>query len=181
MEILWTRGLEPVYDPATLLRGLGVFKEGGREFRCTVAAGGVLEGRLRALARDLGIESRVRFLGGYEPGDLPEMLLDADVYVTCAVSDGASLSLLEGMAGGLFPVAADIPANREWITPGHNGLLFKPGDAHALADALESACRQRSRWREVALGNQKIVLARGDRDRNLGELENVYRRLVRSR
>jgi len=181
LQILWTRKLEPVYDPVTLIEGLAIFKEKGSEFVCTIAAGGVLEGHLRALARRRGIEPHLRFLGGFEASQLRTLLMSADVYVTCAVSDGTSLSLLEAMAGGLFPVAADIPANREWVVPGDNGLLFPSGDARGLAEALAAACSMRSRWRRAAERNRDIVRARGDRDTNMSELERMYRRLATSR
>jgi glycosyltransferase involved in cell wall biosynthesis len=180
VHILWTRRLEPIYDPVTLIEGLAVLEDRGREFTCTLAAGGGLENRLRAMVRRRNLQHRVRFLGGFERAQLRPLLVAADVYVTCAVSDGASLSLLEAMAGGLFPVATDIPANREWIVPGENGVLFAPGDALRLAEALDTACAMRLRWRRVAEHNREIVALRGDRDKNLGELEAVYRTLVPS-
>ena len=181
VHILWTRKLEPIYDPVTLIESLASFKERRREFVCTMAAGGVLEDQLRALVRRRDLESHVRFLGGFGQLQLRALLMSADVYVSCALSDGASLALLEAMAGGLFPVVVDIPANREWVVPGDNGLLFPPGDARGLAEALEEASRMRSCWRRVARHNGELVMLRGDRDKNLGELESVYRRLVRSR
>jgi glycosyltransferase involved in cell wall biosynthesis len=177
VEILWTRRLEEIYDPMTLLRGLAIFAERGGDFRCTIAGGGSLLGDLRALAAGLGLADRVRFVGGFNAAELPALLRASDVYVTCAVSDGASLSLLEGMAGGLFPVVADIPANREWIIPGDNGLLFQAGNADGLAQALEVACRVRDRWPMVAERNRGLVNARGDRDRNLLQMEEIYKRL----
>lgn len=177
VEILWTRRLEEIYDPVTLLKGLALFKERFDDFRCTIAGGGTLLERMQALSAELGLSHHVRFAGGFKPVDLPDLLRASDVYVTCAVSDGASLSLLEGMAGGLFPVAADIPANREWIVQEENGLLFRAGDPAALARSLEVACRTRSRWSAAADRNRGLVRERGDRNLNLLQMEQIYQRL----
>jgi hypothetical protein len=43
------------------------------------------------------------------------------------------------------------------------------------------ACEMRTVWARVARRNREIVALRGDRERNLGALEGVYRRLVASR
>ncbi|MFQ5877224.1 MAG: glycosyltransferase family 4 protein [Acidobacteriota bacterium] len=176
--ILCTRHLEPIYDVATLLDALSLLRRRFGGFRCTVAGKGYLEAELRGKAHKLDLDSHVRFLGGYDPEDLPGLLADADVYVSPAHSDGTSLSLLEGMAGGLFPVVTDIPANREWITDGENGILFTPGDPKALARALETACREDELRRAVAGCNRDIVRARGDRDRNMGKIEQAYRMVL---
>ena len=54
---------------------------------------------------------------------MPAYLNAADIYVSTSLSDGTSLSLLEAMACSLPVVVTDIPANKEWITDGHNGFL----------------------------------------------------------
>jgi glycosyltransferase involved in cell wall biosynthesis len=45
--------------------------------------------------------------------------------------------LLEAMALGLPVIASDIPGPREIVVDGRTGLLFEPGNAKALAEALE--------------------------------------------
>jgi glycosyltransferase involved in cell wall biosynthesis len=46
------------------------------------------------------------------------------------------LKLFEYMAAGRAIVASDLPAIREVLTDGVNGLLVAPGDADALAAAI---------------------------------------------
>ncbi len=98
LELLCTRRLEPVYDLETLLCAVALLEE-GIGLRCTIAGGGARETELRALAVSLGVESRVIFLGGFAQEELPSLLTASDIYVSCSVSDGTSLSLLEGMSG----------------------------------------------------------------------------------
>ena len=47
----------------------------------------------------------------------------ADIYVSTSLHDGTSVSLLEAMGSGAFPIVTDIPSNREWIHHGQNGFL----------------------------------------------------------
>ncbi len=85
--------------------------------------------------------------------EMPALMAGSAIVLALAATDSTSVSLLEAMASGCVPVAADIAANRECITDGENGLLVRPGDAAGLAaaiargledDALQRRCRERN-------------------------------------
>jgi glycosyltransferase involved in cell wall biosynthesis len=61
----------------------------------------------------------------------------AKLYVSIPESDGAPISLLEAMRCGAVPVVADLPANREWISDGSNGLLVNDFNRPFLEEALQ--------------------------------------------
>jgi glycosyltransferase involved in cell wall biosynthesis len=98
--------------------------------------------RTRALATSLGIDDRVAFTGQVAPADVAARIAAADVLVLpnprSAISTHATspLKLFEYMAAGRAIVASDLPAIREVLTDGVNGLLVAPGDADALAAAI---------------------------------------------
>lgn len=58
-----------------------------------------------------------------------------DVYLSASQSDSSPASLIEAMAAGLFPVAADIPGVREWLD-GDNGILYPLDDDKFLREAV---------------------------------------------
>ena len=66
----------------------------------------------------------------------------ADIYVSTSLYDGTSVSLLEAMGSGAFPVVTDIPANREWITNGENGFLVPVDEEKYLANRIIDAIRK---------------------------------------
>lgn len=47
--------------------------------------------------------------------DVGNLLYKNDVFISIPSSDSTSVSLLEAMCCGLFPIVSDLPANREWI------------------------------------------------------------------
>jgi glycosyltransferase involved in cell wall biosynthesis len=77
----------------------------------------------------------VRFLGHRK--DVPEVLAAGDVFVFPSLYEGFGGALLEAMALGLPIVASDIPAVREVVDDGANAILVPPGDAPALASAID--------------------------------------------
>jgi rhamnosyl/mannosyltransferase len=63
------------------------------------------EAKLRTLAKELGVESRARFIGEVSQQDLPLTLAACDIFTRPSRSEGMGISFLEAMAAGL-PVIA---------------------------------------------------------------------------
>jgi glycosyltransferase involved in cell wall biosynthesis len=96
---------------------------------------GTVTDELERRAADPAIADRVRFLGHRK--DVPEVLAAGDVFVFPSLYEGFGGALLEAMALGLPIVASDIPAVREVVDDGANAILVPPGDAPALASAID--------------------------------------------
>ena len=175
LVVLSTRRLEPVYDVATLLRACARLEPRERaSLSWRVAGSGSQEPALRAQAAALP----VTFLGWLDAAALDRELGGAHLYVSTSLSDSTSVSLLEAMAAGCLPVVSDLPANREWITDGDNGLLFPVGDDAALAACLRRAAGDAG-WRaQAARRNRELVAARATWETNMEAVEALFTRLA---
>ena len=67
------------------------------------------------------------------------------------------LKPLEAMAQGRLFVASDVGGHRELIRDGETGVLFRAGDAAALADAVERLWRERERWPDLRARARRFV------------------------
>ena len=99
-----------------------------------VAGRGEREAALRAQARSLGIDARVRFLGFRQ--DIPALLAMCDVFVQPSLSEGLSIAILEAMAAARPVVATRVGGNPELVVDGETGLLVEAADAKGLASAM---------------------------------------------
>ncbi len=91
--------------------------------------------RLRQLADELGLGSRVRFLG--HRSDMPRILAAVDVVVHTPVApEPFGRVVIEAMAARRPVVATAIGALPELIVHGESGFLAPVGDVSALADAV---------------------------------------------
>lgn len=90
---------------------------------------------LHVQARELGIESRVHFLGGVS--DVPALLAESDLFVLPTLGrgrmEGCPVALLEAMACAKACVASNIPGSRDLIVDGECGLLVPPENSETLA------------------------------------------------
>lgn len=110
--------------------------------------------RLRDLARTVGCEESVVFLGRVDRDEVSRILGLFDVYVVPRRPDPVCnivtpLKPLEAMAAGIPVVASDLPALRELITHDETGLLFTALDTGSLAQNLLALLQNAPMTREI--------------------------------
>ena len=172
--ILSNRNLQPIYNVSQLIKAIPMVLEEDSNVEFWIAGEGSEREDLRNKVDELGVSSSVRFLGRIPHEKMPDFLGDADIYVSTSTTDGASVSLLEAMASGAFPVVTDIPANREWIMDGENGFLVPTGNEAFLARKIVEALR-RPELRATALERNRIyVEEKGSLRDHVRQLSNLY-------
>lgn len=176
--IVSTRHLEPLYNVGLLIEALPRIAAAFPTVKVMVLGDGSERERLQDRARDLKVALRVVFLGRKRPEEVARRLSRADVFVSTSLSDGNNISLNEAMACGAFPVATDIPANREWIRHGENGFLTGLHDSRTLANLVIEALERSSLRRTAAESNWNIVQQRGSWASAMEVMEMQYRRLI---
>lgn len=134
---------------------------------------------LKRLARDLGVEEQVRFIGAIAYEEMPRWYNLADVVVMTPRSDGLPNSLLETMACGTVPVLARMEQYDGLVRHGVNGLLVD-ADPSAIAEALATAIADEGLRRRIGEANQSVVKERGDQDQEMAKMEAWYHRLAAS-
>jgi L-malate glycosyltransferase len=147
--------------------------------RLVVGNDGALRTELEKLAAELGVGESVEFVGFVErPRTLAELLARAAVYVSVPSSDGTSVTLLEAMAAGAYPVVSDLPANREWVTD-TSGAVVPDQDVPQIAGAIVTALQNSARRQAAAELNRDLVRREGSWESNMSRQESAYRDLVR--
>jgi len=179
LRMVCTRRLEPVFDHGTIIQALALLKEKGIEFEMTFIGDGSLLGELKQRVKDLGLDDSVSFMGRVPNVDLPEILGRHDVYLSASLWDGTSLSLLEAMAIGLFPIVSDIKANSAWLRDGVDGFLHKAGDAGDLEKCILRLLNEPEIAKNAGSHNRESVVEKADRNNNMKRLESVYQDLIR--
>lgn len=127
----------PRKNTATLLRAFARVREERPDARLRVVGGGPELGRLRRLARRLGLEGPVR-LEGEVAGlvDVQRAYAGADLFCLPSLQEGFGIVFLEAMAAGVPVVAGDAAAVPEVVDDAVTGLLVDPRDPGAVAGAL---------------------------------------------
>lgn len=157
LDVVSIRNLDPVYSVDTVIRACGIIGQMGRTVSLCVAGDGTLRSQLEDLARAQLAPGSIRFVGRQSREGIRDLLYNARVAVSSALSDGNNVSINEAMACGAFPIATDIPANQQWITHGVNGMLYPAADAAALAECLRAALQDGALRAAAAKKNWDII------------------------
>ena len=106
-----------------------------------IAGDGPLRGSLQALARELGLQTRVFFLGGVDDQTIAAWYGSCDVFVLPSVTRAEAFGLvqLEAMARGKPVVSTRLATGVPWVNlDGVTGITVPPGDPAALSNALRT-------------------------------------------
>jgi glycosyltransferase involved in cell wall biosynthesis len=116
---------------------------------------------LKRMADQLGLRDRIEWTGWLPAAAAWQRLRAGDMgIVPTRAGDSQELStsplkLFEYLASGLPVIASDLPALREIVREGENGMLFAEGDADALAATLASLAADPARRRRLSAGALK--------------------------
>ena len=133
---------------------------------------------LRERAVQLGLNGRVRFLGPQPRERVLELFRAADAALLSSAWENFPHTVVEALAAGTPVIATDVGGVREAVEDGRNGLLVPPGDAAALAAALQRYLED-DQLRERLRSAAPASVERFSPDTVFGELEQVLQRVAR--
>jgi len=131
---------------------------------------------LLQLTTELGLSDVVCFAGFVEQPF--ERWAGARLYVQPSRQEGFGLAVAEAMAGGLPVVASAVGGLVEVLDGGRAGVLVRPDDPDALADAVTKLLDDPARAARLASTGRERAAAHYTVDRMIDGVEAVYRRLL---
>ena len=140
--------------------------------------------KLEALARELGVSERVRFIGPLPQDALPELYNAVDVLVLASSREGWANVLLEAMACGTPVVASAVWGTPEVVRDWRAGLLMNSLDARGVAEGVKRLLAsypshddtreyaEQFSWDDTTQGQLELFTALKEKRRDQKELNN---------
>jgi len=131
--------------------------------------------KLRQIARILGIDQNVVFLGFVD--DIRKVYAVSDVLVSCSEEEALPTCILEAMAMGVPVIAPDTSGYLELVADGKEGILYESGDVAALEEVVLRVLKDDAMRCELSMhGQEKARLF--DIREHVRRIEDVYMSLV---
>ncbi|MDB6060243.1 MAG: hypothetical protein JWM78_346 [Verrucomicrobiaceae bacterium] len=164
-----------------VLRGIAALSEALRSRVRLWVAGQDKATTFQNLARTLGIENQISFLGPRD--DIPQLMWSADLLLHPAYSEAAGLVLLEAIAAGLPVIASRVCGHAHYIVEHNMGVtLNDPITPDEVADAIMSVLAQP---REIWLERSRQTVMNADifsmPERAVNIIEAVAKKLGRGK
>jgi glycosyltransferase involved in cell wall biosynthesis len=148
--------LRPEKNHELFLRGAREIAEQVPETHFVIVGDGPRRDELEALSGELGLGSRVHWLGSRS--DVPDILAACDLLALTSLNEASPVSILEALSSSCAVVASDVGSVRETIVPEETGLLFESGDREAFVSATIRLLGDRAlRSRLASTGRQRVI------------------------
>lgn len=144
-----------------------------------IAGDGEERAELERRALELGLSRCVHFLGHRR--DSADLLAACDVFVLPARREGLGVSALEALAASRAVVASRVGGLAEVVIDGECGLTVPPGDASALARALERVLGDAELRARLAAAGPARVASGFLAEQMVASYEKLYRDVLQER
>ena len=173
LVILFCAKLQPWKRPLDLLRA---FAKANLSSGVLVFAGeGALRPQLESEAANLGVASRVRFLGFVNQSQLPAVYTAADLLVLPSEFEPFGLVVNEAMCCACPVIASDrAGASRDLVAPVCPDFVFRCGDVDALAQLIKKAAANPAHLKELGRAALSHILTWSP-ERNIAALAEAVR------
>ncbi len=180
IEVFSNRGFFPVYDNETLVQGFARAYAQEPRLRLTLKGDGPLEQEVRDLVASLGLIDVVTFRPKTSYDQVPLDYRKAHIFITTSVSDGTPVSILEAMASGLPCIATRVGGIPEWIDDGAAGLLIRPRNPDAVAEAILKLAKDPALRDGMGSAARDVVVRNGQWASLMAQAEKDYQALTRT-
>lgn len=170
--------LHPVKAHEVLLDAVAKLAPTLPNLRLVVVGTGEREAELHELARTLGIEDVVNFLGVRR--DVAQLLPGFDVACLTSSYECAPLAVIEAMAAAVPVVATDVGAVRDMMTDGQEGYLVPVGDSSTLAERLRTLADDPALRARLGAAGRRRAEAQFSVDDTARRFEELLASLTRS-
>lgn len=129
-----------LYNIDKIIKAFEVFKKGHSNesnWKLVIGAVGEETENLKMQVAQSSVKEDVEFIGWVDKNTNELWYSKSKIWVSIPDSDATSISLLEAMACGCIPIVSALPANKEWIEDGVNGLIVEHLDSEFISRALE--------------------------------------------
>lgn len=169
------------YGPDVLLRAFSIVRKEIPDILLTMAGGGEMTSELRSMARDLGLEKAVDFIGSIPNERIYSLLWEHHIMVMPSREEAFGVAVLEAAACGRPTIASRVGGVPEVLRDGETGLLVPPGDETALAEAILRLARDPETCRRMGEAGRLLVQEKYLWGHSLDRMTQLYESMIHGR
>jgi glycosyltransferase involved in cell wall biosynthesis len=156
----------------TLVRAFAIVRRSVPGAVLVLAGDGPTHGQIEALATDLHVRDRIRFLGWID--DVAAMYAALDACCLSSLNEGTPVAIIEAMAAGVPIVATRVGGVTDLIDDGRTGILVPAGTADGLAEGLLRLASDPALRDRLGKAGRVGVISKYSVDRLAGDIRSLY-------
>ena len=176
-RIISLRTLIPIYDIETLVKAAAIVVKAAPEAKFIIAGDGEQKEYLISLSKNLGLLPQyIEFIGRYKNENLPQMLNNADIYVSTSLSDsGLAASTAEAMATELPVIVSDSGDNKEWVD---NNFVIPVKNPEILAEKIIYLIKNGDERKKLGKKSRETIEEKNNYYKEMEKMEKLYEKVI---
>ena len=164
-----------------LIRAMKMLKDesGELKFILLIVGTGELEGKLKALAKELGLYNVIKFLGRIPNEEIPKYLWISDVFVRASLSEGLGNVFLEAMAAEAPVIATPVGGITDFLVNGENGLFCEVNNPASIKEKIKMLLDNGALREKLVLGGKRTVAEKYNWDNIAQKMDQIFKGLIK--
>lgn len=144
LELMWAARMIDWKHPEIAIGLAAALKENGYSFHLTMVGSGVLEEKMKTLAKQKNLQDEISFLGSQNPKQVRHRMEQSDIYLaTSDRQEGWGAVINEAMNSGCCVVANRMMGAAPYlIEQGKNGYVYQNGNIQEAFSYIENLFQQ---------------------------------------
>ena len=176
--MLFVRNLIPRKAVNVLLEALQRVRTTLPDVQLIVCGTGPEHDRLQQQARQLDLDTHVKFPGWVERPTIPLYFQACDVFVLPSLTEGSGNVLVEAGACARPSIGSNVAGIPDYVDDGVTGWLFEKGNAVDLADKLSKVLTDPQRAKQMGEAARRRVESKHAYGRMIASILDVFRNVA---
>lgn len=161
-----------------IIQAVALLKDAYPDVKAVIAGDGPEEQQLKKLAKEMGVEQHIEFLGRVSRAETWHIRKSSEIYVLNSTYEGLPHTALTSFAAEIPIVATDIPGTNEAVYHEKTGLLVPPNSPRALAEQIARYFENPELQKEMVAGGSKMLAEKFSWEAHLRTLHEMLHSLV---
>lgn len=149
----------------------------GIKVKLVIIGSGPDEAKLKFLAKNIGVENNVIFMGYMDYKNLPKYVEMADIFIRPSLSEGLGNSFLEAMAVNTPIVGTEVGGIPDFLVDGQTGLFCKVRNPMSIAQAVNKYVQDKELYNTIQVNGRQLVLENYSWDNIADKMSIVFKKM----
>lgn len=143
-------------DYETAIHAISIVKKCA-DIEFIIVGYGELEKKIRLWIKEYKVEDITKIK--INPDNIPQLELEADIYLSTSIFEGTSNSIMEGMNANMPIVCTNVGDNNQLVRNGENGFLCEIGNYNQIAEAIKDLIKNADKRCEYGKRSKEILVS----------------------
>lgn len=175
--------LSPIYGIEYLIKATAIIKKQRKDIplKVKIAGKGTHEQAYKDLAKQLGLEKEIEFLGFISQAEAANVYANADVAVIPSIAESFGVSAVEAQSAGIPVVISNEDGLKEATSVGVSSIVVEKRNENEIANAVIELYDNSTKREEMGKRGREFVISKYEYNSCFEKIEEIFKKTLNDR